>query len=40
MIVLGLFRFRFAVVFWRRAYIVGLVYVAVIVGRLLYLVLT
>lgn len=34
MIVLGLLRFRFAVHFWQRLYIVGLVYVAVLLARL------
>ena len=34
MIVLALLRFGFAVRFWRRLYIVGLVYVAVLLIRL------
>ncbi len=38
MLVLGLLRFRFAVRFWRRMYIVGLVYVAVLLVRLIVVV--
>ena len=34
MVVLGVLRVRFAVYFWRRMYIVGLVYVAVLLSRL------
>lgn len=33
MAVLGILRVRFARVFWRRMYIVGLVYVAIVVLR-------
>ncbi len=35
MLVLGLLRFRFAVRFWQRMYILGLVYVAVLLVRLI-----
>ncbi len=34
LIVLGMLRVRFALYFWRRMYIVGLVYVALLLGRL------
>ena len=34
MVVLGLLRFRFATRFWQRMYILGLVYVAVVLVRL------
>lgn len=38
MLVLGLFRFRFAVLFWRKLYIVGLVYVVVLLARFIWLI--
>lgn len=34
MLVLGVLRFRFAVRFWRRMYILGLVWVALLLVRL------
>lgn len=34
LVVLAILRVRFAVFFWRRMYIVGLVYVALLLGRL------
>ena len=36
MLVLGLLRFRFAMQFWRKMYIVGLVYVVVLLVRLAF----
>jgi hypothetical protein len=35
LVVLALLRVRFAVAFWKRLYVVGLVYVAILLGRLL-----
>ena len=34
MVVLGLLRFRFAMRFWQKMYILGLVYVAIVLVRL------
>ena len=34
MVVLGLLRFRFAIRFWQQMYILGLVYVAIVLVRL------
>jgi hypothetical protein len=36
MIALGVLRVRFAVAFWRRMYLVGLVWVAVVLIRVAY----